>query len=162
MEEQGVADKPLWNTESGWSKPKLFSTGVEAAAYISRAYILNWSAGVSRFYWYAWDNHNWVTLEMTDRQTRQPTPAATAYAMTETWLLGTVMKSCEPRPDGTWVCELVRHKLRSWVVWNPGGNAQFAIPPNWRVRSTTNLLGADRKIAGKSVAIDSSPLLLHD
>jgi hypothetical protein len=162
MAAHGIANKPLWNTESGWSKPKVFASPAEAAAFVSRAYILNWAAGVSRFYWYAWDNHGWVTLEMTDRDTQQPTAAAAAYATTRTWLLGAIMKSCKSDPDGTWVCELSRGNARSWIVWNPGGTEQFRIPPSWQIRSVADLSGADRKIAGESVAIGISPLLLQD
>lgn len=162
MAEHGLANKPLWNTESGWAKPKLFPVESEAAAYVSRSYILNWSAGVRRFYWYAWDNHNWVTLEMTDKQTRQPTAAATSYAQTEAWLLDAVMRSCAAGSDGTWVCALARGKSRSWIVWNPGGTARFRIPSDWRVRSATDLSGAEEKISGNSVAVGISPVLIHD
>jgi hypothetical protein len=162
MAKHELAEKPLWNTESGWAKPKLFSSEAEAAAYVSRSYILNWAAGVTRFYWYAWDNHGWVTLEMTDRQTQKPTAATTAYAATEAWLLGATMKSCKSDPDGTWVCELSRGNARSWIVWNPGGTTHFRIPYGWRIRSVADLSGADRKITGESAAIGISPLLLQD
>jgi hypothetical protein len=162
MAEHGLENKPLWNTESGWAKPKLFPTESEAAAYVSRSYILNWAAGGRRFYWYAWDNHNWVTLEMTDKQTRHSTAAAAGYAQTEAWLLGAVMKSCASGFDGTWVCALARGKSRSWVVWNPGGAATFHISSDWRVRSAKDLSGADEKITGNSVAVGISPVLLHD
>jgi hypothetical protein len=161
MAERGLANKPLWNTESGWAKPKLFPNDSEAAAYVSRSYILNWAAGVGRFYWYAWDNHNWVTLELTDRRTQLPTAAATGYAKTEAWLVGAVMKSCVSRSDGTWIAELTRGKSRSWIVWNPSGSAEFRIPSTWRVRSATSLNGTDYKIPGTSVAVGFSPLLLH-
>jgi hypothetical protein len=162
MAEHGVANKPLWNTESGWAKPKLFPEESEAAAYVSRSYILNWAGGVRRFYWYAWDNHNWVTLEMTDKQTGQPTAAAVSYAQTETWLLGAVLNPCESGSDGTWVCALTRAKSRSWIVWNPGGRASFRIPSDGPVHWAMNLSGADKKISGNSIAVGISPVLLHD
>jgi hypothetical protein len=161
MAAHGIANKPLWNTESGWAKPKLFPTEAEAAAYVSRSFILNWVAGVRRFYWYAWDNHNWVTLEMTDKQTRQPTDAAASYARTEAWLQGESLKSCASRVDGTWVCELARKRSKSWVIWNPGGTVQFRIPPSWQVRSVTDLSDAERKVTGASIAVGISPLLLR-
>ena len=162
MAERGLANKPLWNTEAGWAKPKLFSSEAEAAAYVSRSYILNWAAGVQRFYWYAWDNHNWVTLEMTDKQTRQPTEAAASYARTEAWLLGAVLKSCAVGVDRTWLCELARGKSRSWIVWNPGGTVTFRIPSDRRVRSVMDLSGANEKITGTSVQVGISPRLFHD
>ncbi|MBK9091287.1 MAG: hypothetical protein IPM84_00570 [Anaerolineae bacterium] len=30
-----------------------------------RAYLLNWAGGVSRFYFYAWDNHTATNIELT-------------------------------------------------------------------------------------------------
>jgi hypothetical protein len=161
MAAHGAGGKPLWNTESGWAKPKLFPSEAEAAAYVSRSYILNWAAGVDRFYWYAWDNHWWVTLEMTERSTQRPTDSATSYAVTERWLVGATMHSCNSDPDGTWVCELSRGPARSWIVWNPGGPTQFRIPRGWQIRSVSDLGGAERQIAGESEAIGISPLLLH-
>ncbi|MGC2720531.1 MAG: glycosyl hydrolase, partial [Candidatus Acidiferrales bacterium] len=65
MNQNGIGNKPLWNTEAGWYAPKPFPSQELAAGYVARSYVLNWLAGVSRFYWYCWDNHNWTTLELT-------------------------------------------------------------------------------------------------
>ena len=51
--------KPLWNAEQGWidvgpnPTPLPQATG---AAYIARAYLLHWAYGVTRYYYYTWDN----------------------------------------------------------------------------------------------------------
>ena len=61
MKMHGIGSKPLWDTETGWAKPKTFQSQEEKDAYVSRALIVNWPVGVQRLYWYAWDNHQWVS-----------------------------------------------------------------------------------------------------
>ena len=56
MAKYGVEKMPLWNTEAGWLGKEPFQDEQKGAAYVARAYILNWLAGVERFYWYDWDS----------------------------------------------------------------------------------------------------------
>ena len=63
---RGQASKPLWNTEGGYLRPtvpgpKTLSDDL-GAAYLARTYLLNWASGVSRFYFYAWDNHTTTNI----------------------------------------------------------------------------------------------------
>ncbi|MDD2337857.1 MAG: beta-galactosidase, partial [Geobacteraceae bacterium] len=82
-------NKPLWNTEAGWNISELASNDTVSddtgAAYVLRAYIVNWAAGVDRFFWYAWDNYK-MGLVKTDGATFRP--GAFAYATTVKWLGG--------------------------------------------------------------------------
>jgi len=70
MEKYGMHEQ-LWDTETGWAIQNnqslvapalgkgfnsLVLTGEQASAYIARAYLLSWGAGVSHLYWYSWDN----------------------------------------------------------------------------------------------------------
>jgi hypothetical protein len=93
MLQAGIADKPLWNTEAGWFLPKPFPPEL-AAAYVIREFVVNWAAGVQRLYWYAWDNHGWVSLETTQRDNSTLTVAGNAYAVAFRWLTGSRMRSC--------------------------------------------------------------------
>jgi len=65
LEENHLATKPLWNTETGWlienrlSKVTLQNSSFsrvltleEASAYVARSCLLNWAMGVRRFYFY--------------------------------------------------------------------------------------------------------------
>jgi endo-1,4-beta-mannosidase len=51
MADNGVGNKPIWDTEAGWFKPNPFPSAELGAGYAARAFILNWAAGVQRFYW---------------------------------------------------------------------------------------------------------------
>jgi hypothetical protein len=120
MVQTGVGDKPLWNTEAGWFLPKPFPPEL-AAAYLVRAFIINWAAGVRRLYWYAWDNHGWVSLETTQSDSRTLTPAGSAYGVAARWLSGARMLTCKSDAKQIWICELDRDGHHQWILrnWSP-------------------------------------------
>lgn len=157
-----IASKPVWDTEAGWGSgfsPKPF-TPESAAAYVARAYVLNWAAGVSRFYWYSWDNHWWVALQMTADDSRTLTPAAHAYATTYAWMVGAAMKSCTTDTTGTWICQLSRGSSSGWIVWNPDRNVNFTIPAKWQAKQVDSLDGSSRE-ARSPLSVSESPVLIH-
>ena len=60
--EHGQETKPVWDTEAGWGQNSRLSDPDLQAAFLAKFYLLHWSAGVERFYWYAYDNEKWGTL----------------------------------------------------------------------------------------------------
>lgn len=116
MTKHGICEKPLWNTESGWliqNKEQALVPGSfeatwkvlsqeEAAAYVTRALILGWYAGGSRFYWYAWDNKQMGLMELGSKTMK---PAAKAFATAMRWLEGAKMKDCSTSGE-VWVCSM--------------------------------------------------------
>lgn len=160
MNDHGAGDKPLWNTESGWGQPKPFPSDDLAAAYVARAYILNWAAGVQRLYWYAWDNHAWVSLQTTSADSQTPTPAGRAYGIIQQWLVGAQMGACDEDASHTWTCALTRNDVPEWIVWNSNGATLFSIPAGWRAANATPLLGAQHPLSGVTLEINQVPQLL--
>jgi Glycosyl hydrolases family 39 len=160
MAEHGAGAKPLWNTETGWADPKPFPSEELAAAYVARSYILNWAAGVERLYWYAWDNHRWVTLEMTEADERELRLAAKAYAVMQEWLVGAQLKGCEEDENHTWVCALKRGGRAEWIVWNAKGSRSFAVPESWHASRTTRLLKEGQSLTGTTIEIGPVPVLV--
>lgn len=158
----GYQDKPLWNTEAGWPHGKTFSDD-EAAAYVARAYILNWAAGISRFYWYAWDNHSWVSLYMVEQADRKTLKsAAIAYQEVQKWLVGKQMDRCQLDRSNTWTCHLTgEDNYRAWILWNPDGPESFRVPRNWQVEQLRDLAGDQRSLSADRIEIGPSPLLLE-
>lgn len=163
MAEYGVGDKPLWNTEAGWQKPKPFPSDELAAAYVGRSYILNWAAGVPRFYWYDWDYNPVFSLHMTEEDSTTLKPAAIAYQQMQKWLIGARMTSCESNSRETWICQLTREGgYKAWIVWNPKYQLPFKMPDRWGVRQIRNLAGDRRRnLSGDWIEIGQSPLLLE-
>jgi glycosyl hydrolase family 39 (putative alpha-L-iduronidase) len=164
MSDTGVSDKPLWNTESGWQVPKPFPSADLAAAYLARAYILNWASGVSRFYWYAWDNHAWVSIQTTGADSRTLTPAGQAYGIIEKWLGQAELNNCEENADHAWSCRLTRNGVPLWILWNPLQNTAerrtFLFPQPWNDKSLTPLLGTARSLNGPEIEVGQMPELV--
>lgn len=172
MGQHGLAQRPLWNTETGWwienlqPTQRLGAAGADwralnqamAAAYVARSLLLGWSAGLGRFCWYAWDN---TDMGLFDMASQSPKAAATAYARVVDWLTGRHVSACSVQ-DGIWRCELVGpdgHKLR--VVWREQGSpTEWPVPQRWGVSGFESLQG-DRGLVGQGLLLGQSPVLLH-
>ena len=172
MAQHGVRDKPLWNTEAGWPienhikgdsapspSPRALTDG-DASAYVARAYVLNWAAGVSRFYWYAWDDK---VTGLTEPNGVTPKRPASAYAAIERWLVGARMTSCAADDKGIWSCHLTRgHGYEGWILWTPNRATPFQIPAEWAVRRLRDLSGNQRDLAPRSeIEIGPLPILVE-
>ena len=164
MTKYGISNKPLWDTEAGWSKPKVFSSDSEASVYVARSYILNWATGIDRFYWYAWDNHKWVTLEMTKTDNKTLKPAAIAYREVQKWIVGAKVLSCVQDSQGTWLAQITRDNgYKGFIIWNPDKTINFEIPIEWNVKQMNDLTGSTTDITGASqLNIGMAPILLEN
>jgi Glycosyl hydrolases family 39 len=156
---RGCDSKPLWNTESGWAQPKHFSSEAEAAAYLMRTYVVNWLMGVQRCYWYAWDNHNWSTLNLTSPAGDQMTATGASYGTIRQWMIGAVLRSCTRERSGVWVCQFDRKESTSWILWSTGSTSIFHIPPSWRVKQILDWTGNPGPVFDH-LTVTSSPVLL--
>jgi hypothetical protein len=161
MAANGAAGKPLWNTETGWSRPKPFPSEGLAAAYLARAYILDWAAGAQRLYWYGWGNDTgWVSIGTVEADNRTLTPAGEAFGVMQGWLTGAVMSQCREDTNHLWICSLTRHAAREWIVWSPDGDTSLSIPPAWHITFVTSLLSGPSPFHGTSMTVGPSPQLL--
>src|SRR5262249_7883340 len=157
----GLANKPLWNTETGWLPPANFESDELGAAFLARAFILSWAAGIQRFYWYAWDNQTTAIITYKE-SARTVTQAGSAYKIMQQWLVGAKMQSCTSPSDHTWTCQLDLSGKKEWIVWNTQGNQKFDLPRSWKAASATQLLQVSRPINGLSVEIGPVPVLFTD
>jgi hypothetical protein len=163
MRKRGIADKPLWNTEAGWIKRL---TGhidplQQAPGYAARAYILNWAAGVQRFYWYAWDDDGGDSVPFTEEDERSVTASARAYAEVQKWLIGARMESCERDAGGNWVAQLTREDRHFWILWNEDHSSKFDVPKTWAVERITKLSGEQSAGSGSQVDLSELPVLVE-
>jgi hypothetical protein len=159
LSDNGLGNKPLWNTETGWLDSARFDSNETAAGFLARAFVLGWATGLQRFYWYAWDNHK-VSLKTVEDDSKTMTPAGMAYGTIEKWLTGAQMTRCATNPESTWTCELNRNGQKQWILWNPLGKQSFTVPGAWRVSSVTPLLIEAHTFSGSSVDIGPVPVLL--
>ncbi len=159
----GIGSKPIWNTESGLQIEG--TTAQHSAAFVARVLIVDWAAGISRSFWYAYDNTSYYGLDVLNPDhTTNPaelSPSGVAYKLVRNWLLGSVMKSCARDINGTWVAALKRRTGNSgWIVWNPGGDMRFRIPSAWSARAVTNLAGTTATLSSAVVSVSESPIFL--
>jgi polysaccharide biosynthesis protein PslG len=165
MAKYGLSQKPLWDTEGSWGNAR---SGAIAdpdlqAAFVARDYLLHWSNGVTRFYWYAWDGETWGALW--DRA-YGPNSAAKAYQQVYSWMVGATMVAPCSLNGGTtyhatYTCDLTRSGgYRARAVWNTSGGAKFMVPPAY-----THYRDLDGRVhvvpRERSIMIGQAPILLE-
>src|SRR6202040_2777790 len=97
---------------------------------VARWYILHWSSGFDRAYWYEWDNAQYGTLMPSMLGSSAP---ATAFQQVQNWLIGRSMTTdCRPAADGlTWTCGIEGpNNYQAIIVWNTSGTGSYT-PPAW-------------------------------
>jgi hypothetical protein len=164
MRKHGVDDKPLWNTEAGWIKRLTGRIDLvqQAPGWTARAYILNWAAGVQRFYWYAWDDDGGDSVPFTEEDESTITSSARAYAQVQKWLIGATMLSCIRDPSGSWVSQLKLESGRSaWILWNEDQSSKFDVPKDWHVERLDKLSGEQSAWAGVQIDVNELPIMLE-
>jgi hypothetical protein len=156
MQTNGV-NKPIWDTESGWGTAHDLPNTGKQAAQLARHLLLMWSVGVSRCYWYAWDNDTWGTLWDSSSGIH---PAGTAYAQVQSWMLGATLTSpCSQMSNGIWSCSFIRSgSSQALAIWRPAGPTRFNPPGTFH--KYRNLKGDCRPING-SIVVGPEPVLLE-
>ena len=148
MHERGI-NKPLWNTESGYTVKSSFTqftpeggslsrmlTQEEALGYVMRAYLINWASNVSRLYWYDWDGDR---MGLGDNSGRQKKPSANGYETVERWMVGAVVRSCDSDADQNWTCVLERGGRTQYIIWNADKATTAPLPKGTNVRQMETL-----------------------
>jgi hypothetical protein len=154
-------NKPIWDTEMGWGPGSSFSSQQEMADFVARTFLLHWAFGISHVAWYAWDDHRWPTLILTEQDNSTPTAAGLAFAQMQDWGIGTTAASCTQDSNQNYACHLQRSDGSSrYAVWNPDSTGSFAVPSEWKVTRLVALSGRASAIINGQVEVGSSPVLL--
>jgi hypothetical protein len=164
MQKYGLSNKPLWNTENDWGANTAILNPDAQAAFVARNLLLNWNVGVTRAYWYAWDNTTVGTLWST---TSGVTEAANAYEQVESWMKGAVMAPCSLNGStniyhAVYTCNLTRSGgYQAQAVWNTDGNKTYTAPSQFT--KYRDLAGATTPIPSNHlVTIGIKPILLEN
>lgn len=163
MAKHGMSGKELWDTEGSWGDSSYSSccqnaTADQQAAFVARHYLLHWSAGVTRYYWYSWDNSGWGTLWDKSNGTH---PAGVAYGQVYNWMVGATMtQPCAIQSGTIWTCTLTRpNGYTGLVVWNTAGSSSYNAPGQYT--TYRDLAGKSSSITG-TLTIGPKPILLED
>ena len=163
MSRSGLGGKPVWDTEASWGTTDQLPDLDAQAAYVARAYILRWSLGVQRFYWYAWNSPLWGALW--SASTNNILKPGIAFGETYKWLVGATLSSpCSVASDSTWTCLLSRPGgYNAEMIWNTAATGTstrpFAVAGGFA--QYRDLDGNITSISGSTVPIGSKPILLE-
>lgn len=161
MQTNGVSSKPLWDTESGWADPALSGAPpvAQQAAFVAESYLLQWSAGVSRFVWYAYDGApKWGQLWSPDAGA---SAGAIAYGQIYQWMVGATMTApCAKKQNGIWTCPLTRPGGSSAeAVWSSGGPVAINLPSTFS--KIADLKGGTQAVQKHQVTVTAEPILIY-
>jgi polysaccharide biosynthesis protein PslG len=149
---------PIWNTEGGWGKNAQLPDENAQAAFLTKWYLINFTEGIARAYWYQWDNPDWGTLW---RDGSGPTLPGKAAQQVIGWLDGTTAAApCRPMQDSQiWECELQKGSKLYRVVWSASGESTFKDVAN--VVGVTMEGGAQQTADHQPITVTSRPILLE-
>ena len=161
MAANGIAGKPLWDTESSWAGfGNLGTPSIEQqVGFIAKDYLFHWSNGVSRFIWYAYDGGpTWGGL-LTAGGT--PSPAVTSYQQVYQWMVGASMTTpCSQSVSGVWTCGFTRPGgYQAEAIWISNSSLTMAVSPQFT--EYRDLSGNVTPITGNTVAVGDQPILLE-
>jgi hypothetical protein len=152
----------LWDTESSWAGFGNIGTpsSERQVGFIAKDYLLHWSAGVSRFVWYAYDGGPiWGSL-----WTAGAGESAAAKSLRETyrWMVGATLTSpCSANASGIWTCPLSRPGgYWAEAVWISNKTATFTVPSEYK--EYLDLAGAVHSLTGPTVTVGDQPILLEN
>jgi len=153
----GQNSKPLWDTEASWGPVNHLPNLEDQIAFVARHYILQWSQGVQRYYWYAWDDESYGTMWELQGKIRK---TAIAYQQVHDWLVGAKLAGpCREGSGSRWTCQLSRPgRYEAMLIWNPDGPKEYT--PSDRFVQFRTLAGETVPVHG-SVEIGKQPILLE-
>jgi hypothetical protein len=166
----GQGSKSIWDTEASWGQAsKTGPTDLDMqAGYVARFYLLHWSNGIPRFYWYQWNSQDDVgTLWVPDPH--NPTGPGTvlkpgiAYGQMFEWVVGASLSSACSNGSGNrsiWTCELSRSGgYQAEAVWDSSMSCRHG-----RCRRSEYRVAAKykqyRTLDGKTIPITNSTVLI--
>jgi hypothetical protein len=156
-------NKPIWNTEinyglTGRGTPARNIPSGREAAFVSRTYILNAAARVSRVFWYGWDVQRIASVVLTGPNRSTPTAAGRAYNTTAKWLIGGRLRGCSTSA-GTTTCTVgVGSRVRR-IYWNTSRTVTVRAVPSALSRMTVSG-GVARIRGGARVRVGAAPVMI--
>lgn len=162
MTKHGLGHVPIWNTEVGWPFPQKHrewpGLSLEDLVYsiTLRTYLLNAAEGISRIYWYAWDNKGMGFFDPISNHDFGSSAAAAAVHVLD----GVTSVSCTDN-NAIWECSLTSKKGRVKVVWL-SGKATKPVPIVFRGNAIRWGHRLETLPAGAQIMLDSRPIVVED
>jgi hypothetical protein len=157
MAKYGQQDKPLWSTEGSWGSARDLPDTNQQAAFVARSYLLLWSEGVARFYWYRLDSARFGILR---NQRNTINEAGVAYEQVAKWMVGATMTRPCSEQANVWTCYLtLSDGTVAQAVWSD--TPQHYTAPRYFTRYRTLWRATVEIPSGRQVPIGPKPKLLE-
>ncbi|HKT90201.1 MAG TPA: hypothetical protein VJQ59_17275 [Candidatus Sulfotelmatobacter sp.] len=160
MSTYNISSLPIWSTEGAWGTDSELPGKTDQAGFLARLYLLLWSNGVVRHYWYDWNDQTTGTLESNGNINT----AGTAYKNVESWMSGRTMSTLcsENSSSKIWTCGLTgSNNYAAQAVWHAGGNKSYSAPTKYV--NYLDLSGNKHTISkGATVTVGVEPILLQN
>lgn len=171
----GQGSKAIFNTEASWSVTLTwnYTDPDMQASFVARMYLLNAAYGISRLYWYEWNNSQDGTLWLQDPN--NPVGPGTllksgvAYREIYGWMAGKYISSGCSVSGTTWSCSLSgANGYLAEAVWDTSQTCadgecttidRSADPKYIKYRT---LSGSTVNITGTTVPVGIKPILLEN
>jgi hypothetical protein len=155
---------PIWNTEGSWNKDAGLPDPNMQAAYLARLYLLQWSLGISRFYWFQYGNTQNGTLLNSDNSLDL---AGTAYGQVYGWMVGATLTNPCAASGTVWTCGFTSSGgVQELAVWDTsqscsnGTCTTSSYTPSSTYTEFYDLAGDPPTPISGSVQIGAEPILL--
>jgi uncharacterized protein (TIGR03437 family) len=165
FDQNGLAGKPMYQTEGSWGNQTITDLATEVA-WIARYNLLQAglrsTLNLQMAAWFTWGGgtaFGWGDIE---DDSLAPTAAGIAYNQIYDWVVGANLdQPCSSAASGTWTCTLTRAGgYTAQAVWNTGGTTTYT--PGAAYTQYRDLAGNTTPIpSGASVSIGAEPILLE-
>jgi hypothetical protein len=160
MSRHNLSALPLWDTECSWGESSI-GDDAHRAAFLSKYFFLQWSSGVDRVIWYAYDSHpQWGRLI---DATGNLLPSGIAYGESYKWIVGaTLTRPCTQDQSGTWTCSITRPGgYQAKILWNSTVSAATNARAPSQMKDYRDLGGGVNPIVNGTVSVQNLPILLE-
>ena len=167
LAQYGQDSKPLWDTEASWGNTENFLPDEDMqAAFLAQFYLLHWSQGVERLYWYAYNNGTigglWIQEKGNPSHPGRITKAGIAYGEVYNWIVGATMTRPCAQEGSLWTCSIAKaNGAEAQILWSPEKEQSYTPKPAFtRMRDLdrkANPISGPIKIGPKPVLLDTQP-----
>jgi hypothetical protein len=159
MTQYGIGSEEIAYTEGAWNGSRQTTkTSDQQVAFLAQQYLYMWAKGITRYYWFQWDNATFGTLWSNGTTL----PPGVAYGQLYTWLVGSTAPAnpCMTDSNQTWSCNLtLANGNPAEIVWNTNGALNFTVSPTFAHYQTLDT-ATPHTVSGGAVAIGNIPIML--
>ena len=170
----GQSNKPLWDTEASWGNIEntKFTDPDMQAAFVARSYLLHWSLGISRYYWYEWNNNLvgqlWVPDPHDADGPGKLLKPGLSYVQVYNWIVGSRLNSACTHNGTVWTCDFYRSGgYEAQAVWDTAescdhgtcSTVKYTVDPKFHQYRTVDALTFP--VTGSTIEIGAKPVLLE-